>query len=59
MHRNLQLFRNNNRERARVRRARVSRDNEERILRAALEVEFYRRRYKPSNKNDNDLPVVG
>jgi hypothetical protein len=32
---------------------------EERILRAALEVEFYRRRYKPSNKNDDDLPVVG
>jgi hypothetical protein len=32
---------------------------EERILRAALEVELYRGRYRHSNKNDDDLPVVG
>ena len=29
------------------------------MLGAALEVELYRGRYKHSNKNDDDLPVVG
>ena len=32
---------------------------EDRILRAALEAELYRGRYKHSNKNDDDLPIVG
>ena len=32
---------------------------EDRMLGAALEVELYRGRYKHSNKNDDDLPVVG
>jgi hypothetical protein len=32
---------------------------EDRMLRAALEVDFYRGRYKHSNKNDDDLPIVG
>jgi hypothetical protein len=31
---------------------------EDRLLRAALEVDLYRSRYKHSNKNDDDLPVV-
>ena len=31
---------------------------EERVLHAALEVELYRGRYKHSNKNDDDLPIV-
>ncbi len=31
---------------------------EDRMLRAALEVELYRGRYKHSNKNDDDLPIV-
>jgi hypothetical protein len=31
---------------------------EDRMLRAALEVELYRNRYKHSNKNDDDLPIV-
>ena len=31
---------------------------EDRMLRAALEVELYRSRYKHSNKNDDDLPLV-
>ena len=31
---------------------------EERMLRAAMEVELYRGRYKHSNKNDDDLPIV-
>jgi hypothetical protein len=32
---------------------------EDRMLRAAVEVQLYRGRYKHSNKNDDDLPVVG
>ena len=28
------------------------------MLRAAIEVELYRGRYKHSNKNDDDLPIV-
>ncbi len=31
---------------------------EDRMLRAAMEVELYRSRYKHSNKNDDDLPIV-
>ena len=31
---------------------------EDRLLRAAMEVELYRSRYKHSNKNDDDLPIV-
>ena len=31
---------------------------EHRLLKAALEVELYRGRYKHSNKNDDDLPLV-
>ena len=31
---------------------------EDRMLRAALEVQLYRSRYKHSNKNDDDLPIV-
>ena len=31
---------------------------EDRMLRAALEVELYHGRYKHSNKNDDDLPIV-
>jgi hypothetical protein len=31
---------------------------EHRLLKAALEVELYRGRYKHSNKNDDDLPIV-
>ena len=31
---------------------------EDRMLRAAMEVELYRGRYKHSNKNDDDLPMV-
>jgi hypothetical protein len=31
---------------------------EGRMQRAAIEVELYRRRYKYSSKNDDDLPVV-
>jgi len=31
---------------------------EDRLLRAALEAELYRGRYKHSNKNDDDLPIV-
>ena len=39
--------------------ARISRANvEERLLRVALENELYRGRYKHSNKNDDDLPMV-
>jgi len=39
--------------------ARVSRAHiEERLLRAALEAELYRGRYKHSNKNDDDIPIV-
>jgi hypothetical protein len=39
--------------------ARASRAHiEDRMLRAALEVQLYRGRYKHSNKNDDDLPIV-
>jgi hypothetical protein len=31
---------------------------EDRMLRAALEFDLYRGRYKHSNKNDDDLPIV-
>ena len=31
---------------------------EDRMLRAAMDVELYRGRYKHSNKNDDDLPIV-
>jgi hypothetical protein len=31
---------------------------EDQMLRAALEVKLYRNRYKHSNKNDDDLPIV-
>lgn len=44
---------------ARVLGARWSRAHiEDRMLRAALEVDLYRGRYKHSNKNDDDLPIV-
>lgn len=31
---------------------------EARMQRARLEAEFYRRRYKHTSKNDDDLPIV-
>ena len=44
---------------ARAAGARLSRAYlEDRMLRAAMEAELYRGRYKHSNKNDDDLPIV-